>query len=170
MPYTPAATFNYTPMSLDQIQGGGNQTATQGQDFARWAAEKGIDLVNLARADRNSQLAVQNAFNQQQADRSYSYEQQQFGASEQQRRLANEAAIRQENWSRSLQNPVNRQMSPLQEQLALAAEEERKKRLAESERWSMSSGGFVPGATSLGSAYIGYPAGYGGSSLTRTGR
>lgn len=163
MPYTPAATFNYTPMTLDQFGvGGGNSTVTQGQDFARWAAEQGISLVNLARSDRNSQLAVQNAFNQQQADRA-----------EQQRQFQNSAVLRDENWSRSLQNPAylgaTRQAAqPSPEGLAMLADIE--KRRAEAERWSMSSGGFVPGATSLGSAYIGYPAGYGGSSLTRTGR
>lgn len=56
-------------MTIPQIQAGANQIATQGMDFARWAAGQGLDLANLVRGDRNAQLAVQNAFQQQQADR-----------------------------------------------------------------------------------------------------
>lgn len=90
MPYNNTSSYNYTPMSLSQFgvdPVAGNQfgqVASQGLDFARWAAQQGIDLANLARLDRNSQLAVQNAFNQQQADRSYGLQQGEFGLQQQQ--------------------------------------------------------------------------------------
>jgi len=109
MPYTPAASYNYTPMSLQEIQGqsaGQPNQASQFQDFAKWAMQNGIDLANLARTDRNTQLGVQNAFQQQQADRSYGMEQTNQTAMLRQQRLANEAAMRQENWSKSLSNPA----------------------------------------------------------------
>lgn len=47
----------------------------QFQEFARWLAQQGIDMANLARADRNAQLAVANAFQQEQADRAYGQQQ-----------------------------------------------------------------------------------------------
>lgn len=143
MPYTPAASFNYTQMNLEQIMGGGgsggNSAATQGLDFARWAAGQGIDLINLARADRNSQLAVQNAFNQEQADRSYNFQNQSFKSSEEQRRLQNEAALRAEDWSKSLSNPAvitaKRVPAPAPDvqlyQAQLSEKEAQRKRLAD---------------------------------------
>lgn len=88
MAYTPATSYSYTPMSLNQIQGGnsGNSFATQGMDFARWAAQQGIDLANLARVDRNTQLEVQNQF-----QRDLLKQQQE------QQKFQNAAAIRAEN-------------------------------------------------------------------------
>lgn len=62
MAYNPS-TFNYTPRQPAQFGGG------QFGEFAQWLAQQGIDMFNLARADRNSQMAIANAFRQQQADR-----------------------------------------------------------------------------------------------------
>jgi len=98
MPYTPAASYNYTPMSLQEIQGqsaGQPNQASQFQDFAKWAMQNGIDLANLARTDRNTQLGVQNAFQQQQADRANT-----------QQKFMNAGMMRQENWSKSPSNPA----------------------------------------------------------------
>lgn len=101
MPYSPNASFNYTPMTIPQIQGAANPMGTQGLEFARWAAGQGLDLANLVRGDRNAQLAVQNAFQQQQADRALA--QQEFQNRLQKQREAQALAdARQQAWQDSI--------------------------------------------------------------------
>lgn len=90
MPYSPNASFNYTPMSLSQIEGGGAAQADnrfgQVQDFVRWLAQQRIDAQALARADAQTQLDVANAFQRDQ-----------FNFQKQQQEIQNQAALRAEN-------------------------------------------------------------------------
>lgn len=73
MAYNPSS-FNYTPMAPQQFQ-----PSQEFLDFSKWLAQQGMDMFNLARSDRNTQLAVANAFQQQQADRQNALQQAQLG-------------------------------------------------------------------------------------------
>lgn len=82
------------------------QPSQEFTDFSKWLAQQGIDMFNLARSDRNTQLAVANAFQKQQADRQFGLQQQQEQAALAQQQFMQDAALRQENWARSMQNPA----------------------------------------------------------------
>jgi len=76
MAYNPSS-FNYTPRDPATFGGGGaaGGITPQFQEFAKWIAQQGIDMFNLARADRNTQLQIANAFQQQQADQALAQQQ-----------------------------------------------------------------------------------------------
>lgn len=78
MAYNPSS-FNYTPMTPEQFQ-----PSQQFLDFSKWLAQQGMDMFNLARADRNTQLAVANRFQQEQADRQNALQQAQLGMAQRQ--------------------------------------------------------------------------------------
>lgn len=88
MAYTPSS-FNYSPRPAPDFNQG------QFQDFAKWIAEQGIDMFNLARADRNTQLEIANRFQQQQADRAYRQQQYQNRLGESERRFAEASQVPQ---------------------------------------------------------------------------
>lgn len=81
MAYNPTS-FNYTPMAPQQFQ-----PSQEFLDFSKWLAQQGMDMFNLARADRNTQLAVANAFQQQQADRQNALQQAQLGMAQRQQNV-----------------------------------------------------------------------------------
>lgn len=94
MAYNPSS-FNYTPMQPGQFgaaSSGTFQPSAQFMDFAKWLSQQGMDMFNLARADKNTQLQVANAFQQQQADRADT--QQQFQNTQQQQ-MYGDARMRQ---------------------------------------------------------------------------
>lgn len=131
MPYNYNTSYNYTPLTLDQFTGQTN-TVGQFQDFAKWLAQQGIDFANLVRADKNTQLAVQNAFQQQQADRAYGLSQQQFQMNKTAQDIQN--AIAKQNatdtyWANARSSLDN---NPAYQQMLAQNAAARQKRLAES--------------------------------------
>lgn len=78
MAYNTFADFNYTPQAASSFT-----PSQEFQDFSRWLAQQGIDMFNLARADRNTQLDIANKFQQQQADRMNALQQAQLGMNQQ---------------------------------------------------------------------------------------
>lgn len=102
MAYNPSS-FNYTPMTPEQFQ-----PSQQFLDFSKWLAQQGMDMFNLARADRNTQLAVANRFQQEQADRQNALQQAQLGMVQRQQDvelpIAKQAAT--QNWFSNAQRDV----------------------------------------------------------------
>ena len=180
MPYSPGYSYNYSMPNIDfsglMSQAYGGASGLMGQ---RYAGEGQLQDARLQSARELAQMGYGSAEQQQAAQLAYQreldkmlsdFQQQQFGSNEQQRRFQNDAAIRNENWSKSLSNPAvsgavqqnisNVFSSPISQEMR----EEGKRRLLESEMRSAPKGGYFPGSFMIGQNPVGY-ASYGGSKL-----
>lgn len=121
MAYNPSS-FNYTPMAPSQFQ-----PSQDFLDFSKWLAQQGIDMFNLARADRNTQLAVANAFQQQQADRENALQQAQLQMAQQRQNVELPIAQSQANQAffTNAQNRINDAFSTPWAQAFMASQEEK---------------------------------------------
>jgi len=178
MPYSPGYSYNYSMPNIDfsglMSQAYGGASGLMGQ---RYAGEGQLQDARLQSARELAQMGYGSAEQQQAAQLAYQreiaktqsdFQQQQFGSNEQQRRLQNEAAMRGENYSRSLSNPAmrgavqqnvaNTWSSPMAQQMLKDIEKNR----LESSMWSTPSGGYFPGSFMRNQPSAGY-AGYGGS-------
>jgi len=116
MPYSPGYSYNYSMPNIDfsglmnQAYGGasglmGQRYAGEGQlQDARLQSAR--ELAQIGYGSAEQQQAAQLAYQRELAKTQSDFQQQQFGSNEQQRRFQNDAAIRNENWSKSLSNPA----------------------------------------------------------------
>jgi hypothetical protein len=124
MPYQPSSSYNYS--FSDPFGGQFGQIANRGFDLAQTGMDRGFGLAEKRLGLTEDQQRWLQQFQTEQAnrgfglerdrfglettqaERAYGLQRDQFGLTKSQQDFANAAAIREENWAKSLSNPAVR--------------------------------------------------------------